>query len=167
MSKRLADLLKRFAGYVSISLLGTIVDTAVLWVCSHLLFSGSYFGRNVLSPTLSFECAVLVNFCSSYFFVWKDRISKRSVRSFFRHYLAYNASCTGTFLLKMGLLQLIVLVSGLDVVWCNLIALCFSGLLNFTMNEKVIFRNKKTQADASHHRTGYPETDPEAQQQDR
>lgn len=145
MRSRLRELLKHFAGYFTISLLGTVVDTAVLWLCSHLLFSGSYFGRNILSPTLSFECAVLVNFCNSYLFVWKDRISQRSVRSFFRHYGAYNASCTGTFLLKMGLLQLIVLISGLDVVWCNLIALCFSGLLNFTMNEKVIFRKKRSQ----------------------
>ena len=140
MSSRLADLLKRFAGYVSISLLGTAVDTAVLWICSHLLFSGSYFGRNILSPTLSFECAVFVNFCSSYFLVWQDRISKRSIRSFFRHYGAYNASCTGTFFLKMGLLQIIVLISGLDVVWCNLIAVTICGFINFFMNEKVIFK---------------------------
>ena len=117
MSSRLADLLKRFVGYFGVSLLGTAVDTAVLWVCSHLLFSGSYFGRNILSPTISFECAVFVNFCNSYFFVWKDRISKRSTRSFFRHYAAYNASCTGTFLLKMGLLQLVVLKQIATMQW--------------------------------------------------
>ena len=52
MSSRLIDLFKRFIGYVSVSLIGTAVDTAVLWVCSHLLFSGSYFGRNILSPTI-------------------------------------------------------------------------------------------------------------------
>ena len=135
--------LQHFAGFFTISLIGTVVDTAVLWLCSHLLFSGSYFGRNILSPALSFECAVLVNFCNSYFFVWKERISQHGVRSFFRHYGAYNLSCTGTFLFKMGLLQLLVLLSGLDVVWCNLIALCFSGLLNFLMSDKVIFRKKK------------------------
>ena len=135
--------LRHFAGFFTISLIGTVVDTAVLWLCSHLLFSGSYFGRNILSPALSFECAVLVNFCNSYFFVWKERISQHGVRSFFRHYGAYNLSCTGTFLFKMGLLQLLVLLSGLDVVWCNLIALCFSGLLNFLMSDKVVFRKKK------------------------
>ena len=75
--------------------------------------------------------------------MWKERISQHGVRSFFRHYGAYNLSCTGTFLFKMGLLQLLVLLSGLDVVWCNLIALCFSGLLNFLMSDKVIFRKKK------------------------
>ena len=143
MSSRLIDLFKRFIGYVSVSLIGTAVDTAVLWVCSHLLFSGSYFGRNILSPTISFECAVFVNFCSCYFFVWKDRISQRGTRSFFRHYAGYNASCTGAFLLKMGLLQLVLWITGLDVVWCNLIALCFSGAFNFVMSEFVIFNKKK------------------------
>ena len=64
MSNRLADLLKRFAEYFSASLLGTIVDTLVLWLCSHFLFNGNYFGRNILSPVISFECAVMVNFCT-------------------------------------------------------------------------------------------------------
>ena len=29
------------------------------------------------------------------------------------------------------------------VLWCNLTAMCFSGLLNFALNEKVVFRLKK------------------------
>ena len=162
MSSRLADLFKRFGSYVGISLLGTAVDTLVLWLCSHFIFNGSYAGRNVVSPAISFECAVLVNFCNSYFLVWKDRISKRSVRSFFKHYGAYNLSCTGTFLVKMGLLQIIVLVTRLDVVICNLIALCFSGLINFTMNEKVIFRKKKKR-DAGNNSDRAAGDDPETQ----
>jgi len=162
MSSRFADLLKRFGGYVSISLLGTAVDTLVLWLCSHYIFSGSYAGRNVISPVISFECAVLVNFCNSYFLVWKDRISKKGVRSFFRHYGAYNLSCTGTFFVKMLLLQAIVLITRLDVVICNLIALCFSGLINFTMNEKVIFRKKK-KLDAGNNSEGTAGENPETQ----
>ena len=164
MSSRLRNLLKRFLGYFSASLLGTAVDTGVLWVCSHLLFSGSYFGRNVLSPIISFECAVFTNFCSCYFFVWKDRISQRSTRSFFRHYAAYNASCTGGFLLKLGLLQLVVLITGLDVVYCNLIALCFSGIFNFLMNDQVIFRNRKKKFDACPFDPGSPAAAPETEQ---
>ena len=143
MSSRLKDLLKRFAGYFSSSLLGTTIDTLVLWLCSHYLLEGTYFTRNILSPVISFECAVLTNFCCAYFFVWKDRVSERTAGSFFRHYGAFNLSCTGTFLVKLGLLQLVVLITGLDVVICNLIALCFSGLLNFTLTETVIFKRKK------------------------
>lgn len=162
MNKRPETLLKRFAGYFCASLLGTGVDTLVLWLCAHFLFSGSYFGRNILSPIISFECAVLVNFCSSYFLVWKDRISRYTAGSFFRHYGAYNLSCTGTFFIKMGLLQLIVLISGFDVVICNLIALCFSGLINFTMNETVIFKRRKNK-DAGHNHRGDTGTDSETE----
>lgn len=158
MSSRLADLLKHFVGYLSASLLGTGVDTLVLWLCSHFLFEGSYFGRNILSPIISFECAVLVNFCSSYFVVWKERIARHNARSFFRHYGAYNLSCTGTFLVKLALIQLIVWITRFDVVICNLIALCFSGLINFTMNETVIFKRKK-ENDAGNHSEGTAGTD--------
>ena len=136
----------------------------VLWLCSHFLFSGSYFGRNILSPVISFECAVLVNFCSSYFLIWKDRISHYTAGSFFRHYGAYNLSCTGTFLVKMGLLQLVVLLTRFDVVICNLIALCFSGLINFALNDKVIFKRKKRNY-ASDHRPGIPGNDSGTEQQ--
>ena len=63
----------------------------------------------------------------------------------------------------MGLLQLVLWITGLDVVWCNLIALCFSGLFNFTMSDRVIFRKKKTIfPDASLDRTGNPAADSEA-----
>lgn len=170
MSSRPATLLKRFFGYFSASLLGTAVDTLALWLCSHFLFSGSYFGRNILSPVLSFECAVLVNFCSSYFVIWKDRIACFSTRSFFLHYGAYNLSCTGTFLIKMGLLQLIVLVTRFDVVICNLIALCFSGLINFALNDRIIFKKRIKRLPttyASLHSPGTPEDCPETQGEDR
>lgn len=161
MNSRFAGLLKRFGEYFTASLLGTAVDSLVLWLCSHYLLNDNYFQRTILSPVISFECAVLTNFCSSYFVVWRDRISQWSVRSFFQHYAAYNLSCTGTFLIKLLFLQAVVLLTGLDVVWSNLIALSFSGLINFTMNEKVIFRRKKRK-NAGNNRPGSPGTDPEA-----
>ena len=37
---------------------------------------------------------------------------------------------------------------GWDVVWCNLLALCFSGVYNFVMGEKVIFRKKTAKKEA-------------------
>jgi len=132
----------RFPKFVATSLCGTAVDTVVLWFCSHVVFSG-YVGQVVISPIISFECAVLTNFTISYYFTWKDRISQRSARSYFRHYGAYNASCTGTFLLKMGVLMLIQWLTKWDVVICNLLALCVSGIVNYSMNEFVIFKRKK------------------------
>jgi putative flippase GtrA len=44
----------------------------------------------------------------------------------------------------MGVLLLIERFSGgWDVLWCNILALCVSGIVNFIMNEHVVFRAKK------------------------
>jgi putative flippase GtrA len=141
MTKALETIRKILSFFVS-NLLGTLVDTGVLWACSSLLFT-SYWGKYLLSPFISFECAVLVNFLCSYFIIWKDRISRKTKLSFFRHYAGYNLSCTGVFLLKMVFLLIIERLSGWHVVICNLLALCISGVLNFAMGEWVVFRKKK------------------------
>lgn len=135
--------LSRFPKFLLTSGIGTAVDTAVLWLISHHVFH-SYAGDYLLSPFISFECAVFTNFCCSFFFVWKDRIeNRRSIGLFFRKYGLYNASATVVFLMKMGILLLIELFTGWNVVICNLCALCISGLMNFSMGEWVIFRKKK------------------------
>ena len=133
----------RYAKFAASTLAGTAVDMLVLWLCAHYLLDGSYWREYILSPFLSFECAVLTNFVIAYFGVWRDRISARSWKSFFRHYGGYNLSCTGTFLFKMALLLLFEQLFHWDVLWCNIVALCFSGLLNFFINEKIVFRPKR------------------------
>lgn len=135
-------MLHRFPKFVAGNLLGTLVDTLVLWVLSHFVFHG-YVGKVIVSPFISFEVAVFSNFIVAYFLTWKDRISQFSEKSFIRHYGAYNASCTGGFLIKIILLLLIQALTKWDVVICNLLALCVSGTYNFTMNELVIFRKRK------------------------
>jgi putative flippase GtrA len=135
-------LLKRFPKFLSGNLVGTAVDTFVLWLFSHFVFDG-YVGKVIISPIISFECAVFVNYNFSYFVTWKDRISQHSAGYYFKHYLGYNASCTGTFLLKMGFLMLIQWLSKWNVVVCNLLALLVSGGVNFTMDEFVIFKRKR------------------------
>ena len=142
MNKAKELILHRFPKFVAGNLIGTLVDTLVLWVFSHFVFRG-YVGKVIISPLISFECAVFVNFLMAYYVTWKDRVSQLTSRSFFRHYGAYNASCTGSFLVKMGLLMLIQWLSKWDVVICNLLALCVSGCINFSMNEFVIFKKKK------------------------
>lgn len=135
---------RKVSEFMLSNLLGTAVDTAVLWMCSTYLFTG-YAGTYLLSPLISFEFAVTVNFLCSYFFIWKDRVRRKTHRrrSFFRHFGAYNLSCTGVFLLKMGILLIVERMTRWDVVFCNLLALCVSGCINFSMNEWVIFRKKK------------------------
>ena len=134
--------IRKVLSFFASNLLGTLVDTGVLWLCSSVFFH-SYAGKYILSPFISFECAVFVNFICSYFFIWKDRISHRTTRSFLRHFGGYNLSCTGVFLFKMLLLLGIERLSGWNVVWCNLAALCISGILNFSMGEWVVFRKTK------------------------
>ena len=143
-TSKIKEISIRYLRFAASTLAGTAVDMVVLWVCSHYLFKGYYWGEYLLSPFISFECAVLVNFALAYFAVWKDRISARNLRSFFRHYAGYNLSCTGTFLLKMVVLLFIERSSGgWDVLICNILALCVSGILNFALNEMLVFKRKK------------------------
>lgn len=136
------SLILRFPKFLAGNLVGTIVDTVVLWVFSHLVFNG-YVGEVIISPIISFECAVFVDFLCSYYYIWGDRVNKRGKRSFFTHYAGYNASRTGSFLIKLLALMLIQYLTQWDVVVCNLLALCVSGGINFMMDEFVIFRKKE------------------------
>lgn len=131
----------RFPKFFISSLGGTLVDMGVLFVLSEFVFD-RYFGEYIVAPFISFECAVLTNFIFSFFFVWKDRVRGQSFVYFIRKYLVYNASATATFIVKLGILLLFEVVFGWHVVFCNLAALCISGLLNFSMGEWVVFRKK-------------------------
>lgn len=142
MTKAQVAILKRVPKFIVGNLIGTLADTLVLWVFSHIVFNG-YVGEVVISPIISFEFAVLVNFVVSYHFIWKDRVPKMTMKSFLRHVWPYNISCIGGFLVKMGALMLIQYLTKWDVVICNLLALCVSGTFNFAMNEFVVFRKGK------------------------
>ena len=86
-------LLIRYAKYAGTSAFGTLVDTFVLWMLSDHVFTDGFWGEYIVSPVISFQCAVAVNYVISYFFVWKDRTRDRpdaSVGRFFRLYLKYN-----------------------------------------------------------------------------
>ena len=137
----------RYAKFAGTSAVGSIVDTLVLWLLSDLIFTRGYWGEYIISPLISFQCAVAVNYTISYFYVWKDRTRKRpdaSARRFFKLYGAYNLSNSAVFLFRLGILLLIESFTGWDVVICNLVAMCFSGIINFAINNRLIFKKKKT-----------------------
>lgn len=131
--------LVRFLKYSGTSLAGTLVDTLVLWILSDLVFTNGYWGEYVVSPAISFQCAVVTNFLISYFYVWKDR---KKTRNPFLTFLYYDLSCTAVFLLRLGFLLLVERIFGWDVVICNLVAMCVTGIINFIMNNQVIFRKR-------------------------
>lgn len=137
------DVFLRYIKFIGTSLVGTLVDTLVLWVLSDYAFTRGYWGEYIISPVLSFQSAVLVNYVISFFYVWKDRTDPlRSVGLFFRKYLTYNLSCSTVFLLRLGSILLIERFTGWDVVLCSLVAMCVSGLLNFLVNNNLVFRKK-------------------------
>ena len=142
----MSKLLIRYAKFAGTSAVGSVVDTLVLWLLSDLVFTKGYWGEYILSPFISFQCAVAVNFTISYFYVWKDRTRMRpdpSVRRFFRLFGAYDLSTSAVFLFRLGVLLLIERFTGWDVVICNLIAMCFSGIINFSINNMLIFKKKR------------------------
>ena len=136
-------LLKRYLKYAGTSIAGTLVDTLVLWLLSDFIFKDVYWAQYILSPAISFQCAVITNYLIFYFYVWRDRTREdRRRHNFTRRFLAYDLSCTTVFLLRLLLLLMIERISGWDVVVCNLIAMCFSGILNFLSNNLIIFRKR-------------------------
>ena len=136
-------LIKRYLKYAGTSIAGTIIDTLVLWVLSHFVFSEGYLGQYVVSPVISFQCAVLTNYTIFYFYVWRDRTKEdRSRHNFIKRFLAYDLSCSIVFLIRLSILLLIEKTLGWNVVFCNLLAMCISGVLNFTSNNLIIFRKR-------------------------
>ncbi len=137
-------LLVRYIKFAGTSVVGTIVDTLVLWLLSDFVFRDGYWGQYILSPIISFQCAVVVNFTIFYFYVWRDRTREdMRRRKFLKLFLSYDLSCSSVFVIRLLLLLLIERIFGWDVVVCNLVAMAFSGILNFIMNNMVIFRKRK------------------------
>jgi len=147
------EILGKFIMFALTSVAGTIVDLGLHWVLSRYAFEGSYWGSFWIAPTISFELATMTNFFIAYYLVWKERVSKPgSMRSLVRHFVAYNATCVGGYIIKLAAMQgfhfLFVSLGwfqdvSYEPVLCNFLGLSFSGCFNFVMNEFVIFNKHK------------------------
>ncbi len=124
-------------------IVGTLVDTFILWLLSAYIFT-TYAGIYLVSPTISFEFAVVSNFLFSYFWIWNRRVSVKNVKTIFIRFLAFNLASVMGFVIKMSLLLLFERLFGWSVVFCNIIALLISGIANFIVAEFVIFKEKPT-----------------------
>ena len=146
---KFVELLMRFAMFSITSGAGTLVDLGGHYWLSSSYMPDHYWWTFWVSPMISFEAAVITNFVIAYFWVWRERISKRSPRSFLRHYAGYNAAATGVFFIKLLVMQgihLLLVAFGwfqnktYEPVLCNMLALCVSGCFSFVLNEFVVFR---------------------------
>ncbi len=152
MKQSAKEVARNFVLFVLTSSAGTVVDLGVHWLLCNFVFLGNYWGSFWIAPTISFELAAVTNFVIAYYFLWKDRVSRRGARSFWRHFAAYNGATLGAYAIKFvamqGLHFLFVNLgwmqgSSFEPVLCNLLGLCFSGSFNFVMNEFVIFNKRK------------------------
>lgn len=132
----------RYLEFLLTRLLGTGVDTLVLWLCSDYLLT-SYWGSYLLSPVISFEFAVMNNFLWSYYWIWKNRTSHKGFVSFLHRFFIFNLSSMAGFLVKMFFLLFFEWIFGWDVVWCNLLALFISGVFNYFLTDIWVFRRHK------------------------
>ena len=138
MSESLRTVFRRSTKYVRVTAFGTIIDTLVLWLLVEIVFEG-YENQYVIAPALSFECAVISNFLLSYFWVWRENV-EMTLRDLFTRFAAYNVVTFLVFAIKLALLASIGGISGWHPVICNVIALAFTGVLNFSIQNEAIFR---------------------------
>ena len=153
---KVVELLMRFAMFSITSGAGTLVDLGGHYWLSSSYMPDHYWWTFWVSPVISFEAAVITNFVIAYFWVWRERISKRSPLSFLRHYAGYNAAATGVFFIKLLVMQGIHLLmvafgwfqnKSYEPVLCNMLALCVSGCFSFVLNEFVVFRKIEKKVD--------------------
>ena len=121
---------------------GTIIDTVVLFVLSRFIFKHEFF-IYYIAPIVSFEFAVFNNFNVAYHWVWGDRNKEYSgIFYYLGKFVHYNLTCVVAFLVKMLFLILTLRIFHLDIVLCNIVGLCFSGLVNYFGGDKVVFAQK-------------------------
>lgn len=135
--------MRQYIQFLLSRLLGTGIDTLVLWLCSAFIFGGTYWGENIVSPMISFEFAVFSNFICSYYWIWSNRVQEKTAKSFFKHFIVFNIAALSGFAVKMLFLLLFEYIFGWDVVVCNLVALCISGVINFFVEKLIVFRKQK------------------------
>ncbi len=131
----------RFLKFVLSRLVGTLVDTLILWVLTRYIFF-SYTGQYLISPAISFEVAMFNNYIISYFWIWSKEIPVKNSRDFYSRLLPYNISTLFGFFIKMCFLLLFERLFGWDVLLCNIIALIISGFANFFLSERIVFKNR-------------------------
>lgn len=131
--------LSKYLKFFVSRLLGTLVETVILWVFSNYVFF-TYVGKYIVSPSISFEIVMFFNYVISYNWIWNKHIFAKSTKFFFTRLALFNFSSILGFFIKMGFLLLFERLFKLDVVYCNLLALLISGIVNFSLADRMVFK---------------------------
>lgn len=123
--------LRKLVRYAFSTIGGISAETVLLWVLAHQVWRGWEVGMHIIAPTLGFELCLLVNYATAKYFVWRDRNS-----SLWRFHLS-NAT---VYVFKMVFLLALHYFTGIDIVLCNLVAMSIAGLINFVLNDRIVFR---------------------------
>jgi putative flippase GtrA len=133
------SMLSKYLKFFISRLLGTLIETVILWIFSTYIFF-SYVGTYIVAPTISFEIVMFCNYVISYYWIWNKHIFPKNTKYFFTRLALFNIFSILGFLIKMGFLLLFESLFRLDVIYCNLIALLISGIVNFLLAERLVFK---------------------------
>lgn len=115
---------------------GITAETILLWILSDYVWPDWELGISVIAPTLGFELCLLVNYSAVRYFVWRERQP-----SLWR----FHVSNVSVYCVKMIFLLPVRYFAGINIVLCNFIAMALAGLMNFILNDRVVFRKKSDQ----------------------
>lgn len=135
--QRLPRWWRKLVRYFISTMGGITAETILLWVLSDFVWPDWEFGISVIAPTLGFELCLLVNYSMVRYFVWRERQP-----SLWR----FHVSNVSVYVVKMIFLLSIRYSVGIDIVWCNFLAMGLAGLINFVLNDRVVFRKREEQA---------------------
>jgi len=136
----------RFIIFTATRTFGTAVDVGVVWLLTDYVFE-NYFLVNVLSPTISFEMAVFVNFITSSYLVFHNRIDNSAKGSVVKRFLKFNLSAVMGYCIKLIVLNILKLAFGWHTALCNFFALAVAGIFNYLIADKWVFKKKKAIAE--------------------
>lgn len=135
---------RKLVKYLISSMGGIVAETILIWILAQWVWPKWTFGVSVVAPTLGFELCLLVNYSAVRYFVWRDR--KPSLWRF--HISNASVYCVKMlFLLPIYyLVDFTIVIANIvvnSIVVCNIIAMALAGMLNFVLNDKVVFRTKR------------------------
>ena len=128
----------RFAKFHAVGAIGIVVQLAAL-----ALFKSGFGLNSVLATGLAVETAVLHNFVWHERWTWKSENGPRPWGEIGRLIWRFHLGAGGVSLLtNMGLTGLLAEVFHIHYLIANLIAIACAGLLNFFLNEFLVFRGQ-------------------------